>query len=310
MTTAGATVADLIQDCRAHLEGDYRPTLDVLATALTDTTGTSVVLTDRTELIAGSLLTIDTEDMYVRSWSKTSKLATVIRGHRGSTAATHALGASVEVEPRFSAAQIMRALRDEIRSWPPSLYKVVEATATVGAYGHTVAMPSTLLGSYGLIDVSYRSDLVTWDSSTSTSQTNALYRLLPYASIIRSATDLGFSAAEAIDIGEQVQVSTDIRVVAAMPFDLTTFVAGTNVVDATGLQVQMLDIPPLGAAARLVESREIPRTQRSSQGEPRQSQEVPPLHTQRAGIELRRLADQRIGREAARLSRMWPVRFT
>ena len=79
----------------------------------------------------------------------------------------------------------------------------------------------------------------------------------------------------------------------------------TNV-SVTGLQPSATDLPPIGAAIRLMAGREIKRNFTESQGDTRRSTEVPPGAIAQSANGLARLRQTRIAAEAARLHALYP----
>lgn len=67
-----------------------------LSAAITTTTATSITVTSGTNIPTGSIITVDTESMYVSAGGGTASL-TVVRGVSGTTAATHSNGATVNI---------------------------------------------------------------------------------------------------------------------------------------------------------------------------------------------------------------------
>ena len=78
------------------------------------------------------------------------------------------------------------------------------------------------------------------------------------------------------------------------------------VVETTGLPPTAVDLPPLGAACRLVEGREVKRNFIESQPDPRKAPEVPPgaVMNSMRGLDARRT--RRIDAESDRIKRQYP----
>lgn len=75
-----------------------QPATTTTTAAITNTTGTSVSITDGTHVLNGTVIQIDTEQMYVDSGAAAGACTlTVERGYNGTTAATHLNGATVIV---------------------------------------------------------------------------------------------------------------------------------------------------------------------------------------------------------------------
>jgi hypothetical protein len=65
------------------------------ADAVADATTTSVVVSSRADVEAGHTILVDTEQLYVQSYS--SNTLTVVRGVNGTTAASHSGGAAIDI---------------------------------------------------------------------------------------------------------------------------------------------------------------------------------------------------------------------
>lgn len=290
------TAAELVQRTETHLLGSINEKRNRLDAALGDTTTSTVVLTyDAGPIAQGARIEIDAEEMYV--WAVNGQSVTVERGFNGSTAATHDDNAHVIVNPRYPRHVILRALNDDLAdlSSPSNgLYKLstVDLTYSPAHDGYDLTDVTNLVG---ILDVTYeeparrdwtpiagwrlRRDLPTSDFASG----NAIF--LPY----------GFPGAT-------------VRVRYKAGFSSITYT--TADVEATsGLPSSAIDIPPLGAAARLVAGREVPRNQIESQPATRRADEVPPGAIANSARALLAFRQQRIADEASRLSSQTPLRL-
>jgi hypothetical protein len=77
-------------------------------------------------------------------------------------------------------------------------------------------------------------------------------------------------------------------------------------VSSTGLLPSAQDLPPIGAAIRLMSGREIKRNFTEGQGDTRRASEVPPGAIMQSSRNLQILRQQRIAAEAARLDALYP----
>ena len=108
------TAQTWIDETKNLLLTDYVEEHDVLATDVNDY-GTSFNFThDAPGIVAGSIIEIGTELMYVFSVNATNNDATVRRGFRGTTAAAHFQGDLVTVNPKFPAQQVLDAINDQL----------------------------------------------------------------------------------------------------------------------------------------------------------------------------------------------------
>ena len=97
----------------------------------------------------------------------------------------------------------------------------------------------------------------------------------------------------------------DVRVTYIAPY--APFVNLTDDVTATcGISAQAMDIPPIGAAVRMVAGREVKRNFTESQPDTRRAEEVPPGAVVGSSRGLMMLRQQRVAEEAARLRAQYP----
>lgn len=297
------TVADLVQETRRQLMGLHRALWNRLDTAIADAVTPTVVLEfDASAQVAkGAIISIDDELMYVFAVSANS--LTVQRGWYGTTATTHADGALVEVQPRFPQYQIRKALTDEIRSWPAEMFRVAGLTIPV-TDSNIRGYDLTDLGTfYNVLDVrrAPRSFSGSADDTASSSRSWARVRF----STTRVLDTGDFASGIALTLGELVEGS--VRVIASTPFVTTIMTDATDVEATIGLSASMVDIPPVGAAARLLYPREVQRTGTQEQGEVRDAQEVPPGFITQTATALWGFRRTRLSEEINRLRTFYPI---
>lgn len=293
------TVADLVEHTVEHLYGTARATLNFLTSGVDADDTTFTFEDDITATIGpGSFLSVDNELVYVRSVVVASKTAVVLRAQRGTTAASHAAETLVDVNPRFPRYRVKRALLEDIRAWPDTLYRTttIDLATTVGGAGYdlTGLDPSFL----GIVDI--QGGPHAHDSSLR--WTRPMYNLL------RGADTDVFPSGSAVVFERGYHDVRDLRAVVAIPFDLTTWDDATDLLDDCGIPESMHDIPPLGAAARLMVGQDVKRSSTAAQGEPRHADEVPAGFSSSVATYLRRTRDQRISEEAAKLRAAHPLR--
>lgn len=130
MTT---TASSLIEQVRSRLL-DYGNGAVTLAAAVSDTTGTTISLSAITDIMPRQFLLIDNELAEVTAtFAGTPPTATVIRGARGSTAATHTSGAVVRIDPVYGNHEYLRFLNQALDASFPSLYSVSDSHLTTVA---------------------------------------------------------------------------------------------------------------------------------------------------------------------------------
>lgn len=299
--TYGITGEDWLQATLSHLLAFHRLEQDLLATPLTDTTGTSVVVTDGTIAALNSpgiYIEIDQELLYVRSYNSTSKTLTVLRGQQGSTAATHAANAVITVNPRFPRYRIFGALNNVLNDISGSAYFTFAETnltwdPNVWAYD---------LGDSAALDVYQVTFPLNPTSTTKWQQMDQGFSLIQGldTSVFPSGIALQFSDPPGVQSGQPIRVRYK-KAFTALP-DLTTDVS------ATGIPLSGTDIPPLGAAIRMMLGRPIKRSFVEGEPEPRRGSEVPPGAIEGSVRLLQMMFDQRLKSEIRELALMWPAR--
>jgi hypothetical protein len=107
MTTAITTLAERVRD----LLDDYDEAVTVLTAAITTTSATTCTFERPDNIEVGSWLSIDFETIYVSQISSGPPYtATIRRGQRGSTAATHLSGAAVYVDAKYPGNRVLNCL--------------------------------------------------------------------------------------------------------------------------------------------------------------------------------------------------------
>jgi hypothetical protein len=286
--------SDLVEATRALLDSGSRPEINRLTTT-TNTSITSVVCDFALgSIVAGSFITIDLETMFV--WSSTGSTATVQRAMGGTVAATHTAGAIIYVNPRWSAFTILRAINAELASyssprWGLFQMKTVDLTYSSGTNGYDLTSVTDLIDVYELRWKGY---------------TTGDWPLIRRWSLARNMATTEFASGLALLLDEGAGPGKTIRVRYKAPF--TELTALTSDVQTTGgFPATANDIPPLGAAARLVAAREVKRAFTDSQPESRTATEVPPGTNRQAAGALLQIRDARLHEESARLNQKYPT---
>jgi hypothetical protein len=262
------------------------------ATSLTLNDASGVVLQNlRPELV----IAIDLELFYVQAVNGTT--VTVVPGYLGSTEATHASGAMVYINPRFSQFDIMTAINDDLSdlcSPDNGLYAVnsLEFTYNPAQIGYDLA------GVNGLIDIL-------------SIQQKRPYPVGYWVPVPRSKWTLtanadltAFPSGFALRLNEGGYPGMPYRVTyksVFQPFQNLTDDA-TNV---AGLSSTMYDLPPLGAMVSLVAPREIKRNQIEAAPDSRRATEVPPGAVMNSVAQVLALRQRRINAEASRLHQLY-----
>lgn len=271
----------------------------------------------------GVVLSCDLENMLVTS--VTGQVATVVRGYGGSSAATHANATLMYIDSTVTKFDIGVAINDDLRdlSSPTNgLFRVNTATLTYSAVykGYDLsALPSNWIS---ILGVTYRDILP-----------DRRFPVITQFDIRRwnnTTTDSAFPSGSGLVLYEEGYPGLPVQVTYSAPFiplvSITDSVTTTPAVNdqappiATGsgyvngypsalvpnLALTMVDIPPLGATAALIQPQEIGRDNMAIQPNPRRAAEVPAqaISSSTNAMLIRRAA--RIAAEADRLAVAYP----
>lgn len=285
-----ASTSDLIHSARRWLQSSGRPEYNRLTAA--ETASDTIFALDFAlgSVSPGAVLGVDLEEVYV--WSVATPSATVQRGWNGSTAAAHSLGAIVEVNPLFSAWRIFNEINAELNSLSPQIYQV-----------KTVSITASTNTSYNLA-----TDVIDILTVQYNDYTGADWPALTRWALLVNQDTAVFASGRVLRLYEAPAPGRTIRVTYAAPLSPLATLADT-VETTTGIPTSAIDIPAIGAAARLLSSREARRSQLDAQPEPRQAADVPPGTARSAAAQLFALRDRRIKEESAKLSRLYPSRI-
>lgn len=291
------TLSNLVESTRQHLLSGHREPLNKLAVAAT-INATSLTFTYPINFKAGALLQIDTELFHVWSVNTVALTAAVEPARDGSTSAAHVINSLVAVNPRFPTTAVIRALNDELASLSSpanGLFQVRYADLTPNAArtGYDLAGATSVLD---VMEVRQRTD--------NTAEKN--WPRLPF-SFDRSVSATDFPSGFALFLPGHASTSQSIRVQYRAPFTPLVNLAD-DVLTVAGLPTSAHDIPPLGAAWRLVAGREIKRNFTEAQGDTRRAQEVSPGAMAASARNLAALRQQRIMEEATSLQQLYPLR--
>lgn len=291
-----ATVADLVNDTRGYLLSGQNEELNRLEVNLT-----SVATSLQLEFPAGGIKTgvtiaVGLEEMYV--WSVVGQNATVQRAMNGSQIGDHFDGDLIRVKPKFTDYRIFRALNDDVLdlSAPGNgLFRMrtVDLTATGAQYGYDLTDVEEMLDVY---EVRYKTPGPehTWP------------RIRNYT-VAQDMPTSDFPSGIALILHEAPYPGMPIRVRYKAPFGQFGSL-GSEIADA-GIAPSMVDLPPLGAAIRLMSGRDIKRSFTETQGEPRRAEEVRVGDAVNGMRGLLALRAQRIMAEAGRLQRLYPSQW-
>ena len=292
------TLQDLVSESKRHLLSQQREPLNKLQTTITNSATTLAFTYDLTSLQAQSYVEIDLEVMYVWSVDASAKTAVVERAQVGSVAAAHSAGAVVRVNPKFPDFAIVKALNDDLADLSsPANGLFAVRTVDITSSGSKVGYDLT--GTTGLIDIievryDERGGYRSWP-------------VVPSWSLARGVDATAFASGLTLNLHSGPTSGRTVNVLYKGAFSPLVNLSD-DVLTVAGLPLTAHDLPPLGAAMRLVAPREIKRSFPEAQGEPRRAQEVPPGAVGGSYRGLMQLRATRIQSEANRLVAHYPTR--
>lgn len=261
-----------------------------------DATATFSVEFPTGPIVAGSIIEIDTELMYVTSTSGLS--VTVMRGYAASTApvAGHIDNSIIRVNPQYPSHQILDFLNDDLNdlSSPNNgLYQIKTKEFSYSAATQGYDMNTDVVGIHRVTFTDPSSDLSEPE--------------VRRWSIRRNRNTATFASGIALVLTDVPMPGQTVLVEYSAPF--TTLTNESSTLASTGLHAEAYDLPPLGAALGLMTMKPIPRESMTSQGPMRRAEEVPSGAVSASLRDLRFRRQDRITAEATRLSRLYPVQW-
>lgn len=295
------TFRNLVNETRQHLMTEKPDRINVLGSGAA-VNATSIVLANNVVgIAAGSQLVVDFEIYLVTTDPPSNTPGTtvaVIPGFGGSTSAPHDAGALVYVNPQFSDYRIAQQLNHCLTALDShGLFQVKNTFVTFNpsVNGYTLTAPD-------FIDV--------WRVSAETSGPDAEWPVLNQRDfyVDNSADPAQFSGGKqfvtrvGIEPGRRFKISYK-----ASYAELTD--PDDDVLVVSGLHRSAHEIPPLGAAMRLLTGAEVKRTFLTSQPEPRRQEEVPPGSMRQSMVPIVTAYYQAIDREIMYLHRLYPIQW-
>lgn len=309
------TVSDLVDSTISKLQGTASDELNILGGSLSAQTPNFVDTVpfqySLGGVVPGAQLSIDDEAMYVLAVNESVGSATVLRGQKGSTAASHTVGAIVDVDPAWPRWVVMSTLRDEIRSWGPQVFQVVSKSITIvaGTVGYDLGYTGPIFERVRV----YRDPppWIAWGGLPSDGYgipDNQSWPMIP-AEIRQDQSPTAFPSGNALIIkSNDLFVPSTVWVVFSAPFDVdTSWTDTTDVIADVGLDPSDIDIPALGAAWRLLSFRQPRRLLTNVADQPRDENAVPPLSLMQAAMQFKQERDSRLNDAQIRLLQRFPI---
>lgn len=290
------TVGEMIGQVRRSLHGSSRPIINFVGTTMTDSITSLTAGLPLTGVATGTWLNIGDELLWVQSAAGVG--AIVHRGMLGTTPASHASGALIEINSRFSSLDVREKMAEELRSYGEKLFRTsivnIDTDATMErAYNLPITDPF-----FYIVDVRVGSGNSTVREYNRTTTT-----------LDRHAATAVFPSGQSLTFDNFYGSVRDVQVTYAREFDTSDMSDGVDLVDDMGLPGTALDVVRLGTMARMVQATEVSRTIGEGQAEPRRADEVPAGSRMATAKELWRSRNERLAQEHALLLARWPYRM-
>jgi hypothetical protein len=263
-----ATVADLINTTRnRYLLGGLTEQRNKLAANYTAGATTIAFKYESRGIAPGALLSIGLNTFYVWAVDTTSNTATIEGGQNGTVDANALNGATINVQPRYTNNDIFNALNEDLldlSSPHNGLYQIVQNQFK---YSSSI-IGYDLVGATNILSVQE----IRYDELTAYKRTPQLELVDFRLERANSLTD--YPSGYSLKLFRGGVAGQNVNVLLRTAF--TPYAAVTDNVLASGISATMTDLPPMGAALRLLAGREVRRNQFESQGDTRRAEEVTP----------------------------------
>ena len=291
-------LASWVAEVRDHLEGGAPQIGNQLGANYTAGSGTLSLAHGLGNVGEGSFLSVGTNTLLVVDVNTLTGVATVVGGQRGSTDQNATAGELVRVNPRFTDYQVVRELNNTLRQMSSPTLGLFQVASAEIDYAQPVE-GYDLSGVSGLVKVlEVRRQTYGPSFAWPTVQADQ-WDLLESAPTSDFASGMSLRVIGA-DTGLVVQV------LYAKTFTPIGYTLSTDV-SVTGVTTEMEDIPPLGAAVRLMTGREVSRNNTDAQGDTRRANETPPGAIAASYRGLQQWFLQRVKEESTRLRAKYPM---
>lgn len=293
---------DWIEGTRFRLMSGHQEQLNRLKSAYSAGSGTMAFDFDIAGIRPGATLSVGTSTFYVWESSITLNTATVQANWDGTADQDWPAGTIVRVSPRFTDAQILRAVNEEIND---------------------LSSPSNGLFQIGTTELVYDSALVGYDLSLAPNMISPIELRVENPGSFKEWTRIpshkfrivkgaptgeeGFESGMALFLYDMWAGATGDRLHLTYRKGFNNLSNSFSTKVATGLPSSAWDIPPIGAAISLMAGREIKRSFVESQGDSRRATEVGAGASTQSVNALRVLRQQRITAEKQRLDGFYPI---
>ncbi len=293
MTTLDDVVTDIRSKLRSYTGQHERSTY---LTSAVDTDDLSLSLADGTVVDQG-VIEIEDELLYVESSnSGSATIPPYGRGYLDSTAAAHAVGTQVLVDPAFPRKNIEDAVTNVLRSLYPELYAVGTTDLTYSAGVTSYELPAD-------------ADQVLSASWQVTGETG-FWQPLKRWRVDPNASTGAFATGKAMHIGDGIPPGRTVRVVYVKDFE--DFTDGSTTFASVGLRDSMKDVLVYGACVELLQFLEASRQNMDSVQNQERAKFVPVGSASALARQLLGLYEKRRDEERRKLRQYYPpsIRFT
>ena len=293
---------DWIEGTRFRLMSGHQEQLNRLKTAYVAGSGTMVFDFDMAGIRSGTVISVGTSTFYVWEANVNLKSATVQANWDGTLDQDLPAGSIVRVAPRFTDAQILRAINEDI---------------------HDLSSPSSGLFQIGTAELTYDSASVGYDLSAAPNMISPIelrvenpgsfkeWTRIPSFKfrIVKGAPtgDEGFESGMALFLYDTWAGATGDRLHLTYRKGFNQLSNSYSTKLSTGIPSSAWDIPPIGAAISLMAGREIKRSFVEAQGDSRRAAEVTAGTSTSSVRALIALRQQRITAEKQRLDGFYPI---
>lgn len=291
------TVQQMVDRTRSYLQNGYTAERNQLNANYTAGSGTLTFKYPLGGITKGARLSVGLNTFYVWDVSPSTLTATVTAGEAGSTDVNVNSGTTVHVRPVFTDSELFTALNEEVLA---------------------LSSPQNGLFQVKTIDLTYNNSIDGYDISATDIQSvyevryqePGTYKDWPRLHahewvLMRKAFVADFPSGTALRVTRGGWAGYDVRATYVAPYSSFVNLAD-DVTAVCGISAQATDLPPIGAAVRMMSGREIKRNFTESQPDTRRTEEVPPGAIANSSRGLMMLRQQRISEEAARLRAQYP----
>lgn len=294
---------DWIDATRARLMSGHQEQLNRLEVAYTAGSGTMSLEFTGNGVRNGTVLSAGTATFYVWDFNTSTNVATVQGGWDGTSDQDLPVGTVVRVQPRFTDAQILRALNEDVVDLCSPANGLFQIATAELSYDMTLVGYdlSTAPGLVSIIEVRIQDSGNTKNWARVPSHKYRILKGAPYG-------EDGFESGSALFLYDSVIAPTQgsrIHITYRKAFNQMGSAFSSK--SGTGLPATAWDLPPIGAAISLMAGREIKRSFTESQGDTRRATEVGVGASIQSVQALRQLRAQRIESEKQRLDAFYPI---